>query len=85
MSVLHNQHFPIAEVFFFPPNCHSAKLGFCIVLIRELTSHVPNSLSLRGSLRAGLCKQSETRGCFEGLCSVSHSVTKPRLLRGKWT
>lgn len=63
MSVLHSQHFPIAEGF-FPPNCHSAKLGFCIVLIRELTSHMPNSRSLRGSPRAGLCRLSETPGCY---------------------
>lgn len=54
--VLHNQHFPIARVFFFPPNCHSAKLGFCTVLIRELTSHVPNSLSLRGFQGVSLCR-----------------------------
>lgn len=80
--VLHNQHFPIAG-FFSPPNCHSAKLGFCTVLIRELTSHVPDSPSVRGSQGLGLCRVSPATGSFLGaLLPLGSRERTPWILAG---
>lgn len=79
--VLHNQHFPIAGVFFFTPNCHSAKLGFCTVLIRELTSHVPNSPSVRGSRELACARSALPVGSFLGLGARLRLGSREEILR----